>query len=371
MLKESKVLGSVAPGKAFAMDAAEVKVESLAILESLPRMGIDVRGLVEGYAPHLFAMDSLQSAQTAGSVMTPVQFLQQFLPGFVNVLTTVRVIDDLVGIMTAGAWEDEEVVQGMIEGLSTAQPYGDHTNVPLSSYNTNFERRTVVRFEDAFQVTNLESLRAGRLRVDSAATKRDAAAINLDILRNSVGFVGYNNGANRTYGYLNAPGLPAYVNVPAGAGGGTEWSTKTFDEITADIRTASQALITQSGGHVNAMKQPTTLGVAQGAAHYLTASTPLGMSVLKWMTENFPQMRVVTAPELDAANGGDSVFYLHADNVPGSGSDGGQVFAQIVPTKFFVQGVQKEIKGFVEAFSNATAGVMCKRPIAVVRFSGI
>jgi hypothetical protein len=34
-------------------------------------------------------------------------------------------------------------------------------------------------------------------------------------------------------------------------------------------------------------------------------------------------------------------------------------------------GVEKRAKSFVEDYANATAGVMCKRPYAVVRFTGL
>ena len=44
---------------------------------------------------------------------------------------------------------------------------------------------------------------------------------------------------------------------------------------------------------------------------------------------------------------------------------------QVVPAKFRVVGVAKDTKGYEEDYSNATAGVMCKRPYAVVRYTGI
>ena len=73
-----------------------------------------------------------------------------------------------------------------------------------------------------------------------------AAAVALEIERNRVGFRGYNNGNNRTYGFLNSVDLPAYVTVSNGASGSSEWSTKTFLEIVADLRGAFSELRTQS-----------------------------------------------------------------------------------------------------------------------------
>jgi hypothetical protein len=52
-------------------------------------------------------------------------------------------------------------------------------------------------------------------------------------------------------------------------------------------------------------------------------------------------------------------------------SDGGLVFDQIVPAKMKSLGVEQKAKSYVEDYTNALAGVMLKRPYAVVRYSGI
>ncbi len=67
-------------------------------------------------------MDSIQGNVTQASIPVQLQFLQQFLPGFVKVMTAARKIDEIIGINTAGSWEDEEVVQGIIENTGTRRP---------------------------------------------------------------------------------------------------------------------------------------------------------------------------------------------------------------------------------------------------------
>lgn len=113
---------------------------SLQTLDKLQAMGIgidaaDFQGMMKA---HGIGMDAgLVGNLTTPSVATPVQFLQEWLPGFVHVVTAPRRIDELVGIATQGRWEDEEVVQGVLEYDGKTQPYGDETNVPLSSWNVN------------------------------------------------------------------------------------------------------------------------------------------------------------------------------------------------------------------------------------------
>jgi len=337
--------------------------------ESLSRLGIGMDANTVNKMMH--GMDAIQPTVTTGSIGTPIQFLQNWLPGFVFVITAARKIDEIVGISTMGSWEDEEIVQGVLERTGTSVPYGDYTNVPLSSWNTNFQYRTVVRFEEGMKVGNLEAARASRMQVNDSGMKRESAALALEIIRNSVGFVGFNAGANNTYGLLNDPGLPAYVTVANGASGSPLWSTKTFLEIAKDIRGAIVALRNQSQDTIDPESVNLTMAVATNSVDWLSTTSDFGISVRDWMRQAYPRIRVVSAPQLNSANGGANVFYLFADSVADMSTDDGRTFIQVVPAKFQVMGVQQLTKGYEEDYSNATAGVMCKRPYAVVRRSGI
>lgn len=317
-----------------------------------------------------FGMDSIQQPLTTPTIPTLVQFLQNWLPGFVKVIFAARKIDEIAGVSTVGSWEDEEIVQPILENVATAVPYGDTTNVPLSNWNLNYNTRNVIRFESGMRVGNLEEARAARQRVNSGETKRESAGLALEIQRNQVGFYGYNSGNNNTYGLLNDPGLPAYIQVASGVGG-YHWSQKTFLEICLDIRTAVVALRTQSQDTIDPETVNLTLAVATNAVDYLTTVTDFGISVRDWLKQTYPRIRVVSAPQLNAANASDGVFYLFADSVNDLSTDDGRTFIQVVPAKFQVLGVQKLVKGYEEDYSNATAGIMCKRPYAVVRYYNI
>lgn len=311
------------------------------------------------------------SGLTTPSIAAQIQFLQAWLPGFVRILTAARKIDELIGLSTVGSFEDEEIVQGVLENTGVAIPYTDHGNIPLGSWNANFERRTIVRFELGMEVGYLEDLRSARIRISTAAEKRTSSALALDIQRNRVGFYGYNGGLNRTYGFLNDPALPAYVPVTPGAGGST-WALKTFNEIARDIRVALVALRTNSGDNIDPKKTPITLGVGANAVDFLSVMNDLGsQSVAQWLAATYPNVRVVSAPELNDANGGVGVMYLFAESVDDGASDDSRTFVQAVPTKFITLGVEKRSKVYVEDYANATAGVMVKRPYAVVRYTGI
>lgn len=346
-----------------------LKVSSL-VLKKLPLLGIGMDSNVINQM-RVANDGTIQAPITTGSIATPIQFLQKFLPGLVKVLTAARRIDDILGFSVIGDWADEKIVLTELEQEGKAIPYGDYTNIPLSNWNVNFDDRTIVRFELGMKVTRLEEERAAKINVNTATEKRQAAALLLEVERNKVGFFGFNSGNNRTYGLLNDPNLPGYTNFPNGASSSPAWSTKTFLEITADIRTMFKTLRTQSLDQVDPGKIPTTMVLPTEVIDYLTVTTTLGDgSVRDWLTKTFPKCRVVSAPEFYQANGGVNVAYLFADYVDDQSTDDGRTFIQTIPAKFQILGVARDPKGLVEDYTNATAGVFCKRAFAVVRYSG-
>lgn len=348
-----------------------------AVLQGLRRHGIcisaaDAKEMAAAKSSRIYAMDNIQQPLTSPSIATPVQFLQGWLPGNVQYLTAAREIDELVGIATVGSWEDEQIVQTAVETTGAAVPYGDQTNVPFTNWNPQFNTRTIVRFESGMRVGRIEEMRAARMRISSSDEKRNACVQSLDIARNSIGFYGYNDFLNNTYGFLNDPNLPAYVEVAAsGSGSSTLWANKTFLEIQADILSAIQSLRTQSKNTIKPDKTPMTMAVAMSAVDYLATTSDFGISVRDWLAQFYPNIRVESAPQLDAAHSSLNVFYLYADKVTDASTDGGATFIQPVPAKFQVIGVAQSSKFYEEDYANATAGVMCKRPFAVVRRFGI
>lgn len=343
--------------------------------EQFARIGIDILGAMDASdmadQRSFFGMDDLTQIALTTAGMIPAQFLQAWMPGLVRLLTQARKIDEIIGVMTVGDWEDEEIIQGILEPTGIAVPYTDLGNIPLANWNLNYDRRTIVRFESGIRVGKLEAARSAKARINDAAEKRGGAAISLDIQRNRIGFLGFNGGANRTYGFLNDPNLSAYVTVANGTAGTPQWSTKSFLEITRDIRGFAAALRIASGDNIDAVSDATTLAVATASIDYLSTTSDFGISVWDWIKQTYPKMRVISAPELSVANGGANVAYLSADRVDNGGDDGGATWAQAVPVKFFTIGTEVQAKAYVEDFGNATAGVFLKRPFAVRRFTGI
>lgn len=314
-----------------------------------------------------YAMDAAAPLQTTPTITNPVQFFQYWAPEAVEYVTQARTIDEIVGRTIAGSFEDEEIVTTALERTGKAQPYTDTANIPLASWNQNFVTRSIVRFEEGLEVGYLEAMRASRMRVDTQGQKKEAVAESLAIEHNNVGFYGYSNGQNKTYGLLNDPNLTPYRTVAEGAKSLTSWASKTFLEITADIITAVGQLQTQLRGHFNPIRDTFTMSLSLASMQYLNTMNELGTkSVSTWIKETYPNVRIVASPEMDGANGGSNVFYLHADKI-------GRVdtIKQYVQDVLRLVGMEKKAKVILEDYASATAGIIVQQPLGIVRYSGI
>lgn len=331
----------------------------------LSALGVSMDSALMSDVKSIFGMDA--ALQTAATITNPVQFFQYWAPEAVEVVTAAMKIDDIVGRTIAGSFEDEEIVTTIMERTGSAQPYTDTANIPLASWNQNFATQSIVRFEEGLEVGYLENMRAARMRVDTHKEKSRAAALSLAIEHNNVGFYGYANGENRTYGFLNNPNLTPYKTVPTGASGDTVWSKKTFIEITADIITAVSELVNRLAGNFDPIKDDFTLTMSLESTQWLNTMNELGTkSVYQWLKDTYPKMRIESAVQLNGANGGSNVFYMHVDKIGTA-----DVIKQYVQDVFRLIGVEKKAKTIVEDYASATAGVVVLQPLGIVRYSGI
>lgn len=293
------------------------------------------------------------------------EFLQHQLAGVIRTATQVRTLDEITGIVTAGEWHTEDIAMNVATPTAKAELYGDHSNIPLADYLQSTEVRGVVRFEQGFHVGKLEEARQGAIGYDAAAEKRFAATESLELSREMIGYNGFVTADTRTFGLLNDPNLPAYET-------GADWTTADFATITADIQDMFGRIEVSSGGRIKD-DAAMTMVLPMGYRRFLTVANPVaqGQTVSQWLTDNFPNVRVVYAPQFVGANGGANVAYLFADNVDVEDDAMSATLIQIVPVKYQVLGSENQIKGYLEDATNATAGVIVARPWAVTRLTGI
>ena len=353
----------------FAADAA-VFAENTQFLNDKFNFAIDSAQTEVWNEQFDHAMDSIPNMNTAPSIPTANRYLQTILPGLVYSVTAPLTIERLIGSTGVGEWHDEQIVQPMLEHVGQAQVYSDlgkpFTN---ASWNLEYEIRNVVRFEAGFMVTKLEQARAGAGGFDTAAEKRAAMQQSMEILLNRVGFKGFRDGANKTFGYLNDPNLPAYGTIAAFAGG-AGFLKATFDEMTSEINTAVTALRTQSLDRIDVDNDPLNMDIASASFAAFNTPNQFGITVRQWLRETYPNITLNPTHELNAVNAGKNVYYLYAPTVAGSGTDNGKTIDFHIQTRFAPMNSEVHMKGYNEGATMATSGVMCKRPYAVIRRSG-
>ena len=349
-------------------------MDSKTTMRTLDSLGIsfdemafrDAMEMAQRY-PIEYGLDAAPTTITTPSTPNAIQFLQHWLAPMVQVITWARTIDLLIGRDIAGSWQQEEIIQPVLERTGQSRPYSDASDTNLNNWNLNFEARTIVRQEADVMAGVLESLRSAEMRVDNIGVKRTGAAESLEITRNAIGYQGYNDGYGRTYGILNDPNLLDYITVAMGAANDTTWASKTFLEIIADFQSMFKQLRVQSGTNINPNRDKIRIGIASSAFDILTTPNAIGtMSIRQWIEANYTGVELIPIPEFNSANGGENVLYAIADKVAGQ-----PTVAQNVQDMMRLIGVERKAKSFVEVYSNATAGVMVKQPTGIVRLSGI
>ena len=391
---QTRILSYRAPGSMRQLDLRDGKdhnsaAKIRAFMDTQAKLGIDyspamLHKMQQVYRDHFESATGprpawMDAAPTPtfnpSNIGNLVQFLQEWFPGVIGINTAPRKINNLVGVTTAGRWENEEVVFRIAEPTAVAQTYTDAGAVPLASYNPSFERRTMYRGELGFETGILAQERAALNGFQYATLKREACVAGLAIQLNAIGFYGI--AGQSTYGLLDDIGLGPYITVASKAAGGTQWTgSTTFNEIVGDLITGFTQFRVQTQGLVDPKKDKLKLVLPVAKMDRLSTVNTLGtLSVLEWLKGAYPNCEVDSAPEFGAANAGQDVFYIYSltrgEQTNISSSDGNAVWHQVVPVADRLIGVQPRAKGILEDHSSATAGTICVAPFCVVRYAGI
>ena len=322
--------------------------------------------------------DAQVAPQSSYNVPALNQFLQNWLPGAVRMFTAPRRAEELLGFVQAGDFADETIVARFIEMFGYTQTYGDLNEVPKAGYNAEYQSRQIVRFQGGVQSDRLESQRMAKIGVSDIDEKRASLARAFAITENLVSFNGFTG--VKTYGLLNDPNLPSYVAVAStGTGSSPLWSTKTTALRWADVLASVQALFTQTKTSFDPTKDEFTWAIStptkmQLADFMVVGGTSLSVSLGDYIKQQYPNIRIITIPEFDGANGGTNVWYMYIESkVDGDTStDDGKAVVNIIQQRMFqLSALPTASGGVLEGYASAQAGVFVKRPILFYRASSM
>lgn len=306
------------------------------------------------------------------NINAPAGALVYVRPQAVEVLTAPRTSGAIATAEKNGTWGDEIVNIKIKEYLgSTAPDDAQEDDGKLADVNYENEVRGAYYYRAGWRVTDREEATVGAFQENARANKVEAAMRSLAIDRNKFFFngVAYEGLSAPVYGLLNDVNLPAYVTATAGAGGSTEWATKTPEEIAndiadawADMQDASQGI----AGERLAAGARLKLLVCPECEAALKRTNSYGLSATKKIKENFGDaIDIITVPQLKDANSSANVFYLiiDGDGVPTI------LNSYIEMARVYPIFVKDSVTS--QKISAATSGCVVQLPALVVRYTGV
>lgn len=291
----------------------------------------------------------------------PVEALTYFDERVIEILTQKRTATDIFVERKFGSRADLIRKFKEVENTGYTQPYSDYSDNGKSDVNYNYPVRENYLFETVIKYGDLEQETTAKAKINLLADKQRSAARNIAIDFNRF----YMNGVAglENYGILNAPNLPSAIVAGTGAGGSTQWSTKTGNEIYADIVAMMTDMSSRAGGHVD-MTTRYKLVVGPSVYPYLAQQNAFGTeTVIGMIKRSFPNLEVVVAPEYDDSTKKIQLIAVEVDGIP-TGELG---FSE----KLSAGRVVAYLSHHAQKFMAGTYGAVVYRPIFITTMTGI
>lgn len=305
--------------------------------------------------PHKGVMDALDP-----NTAVPAYMAMYANPRVIEVLTAPRNYRAIAPEVKNGDWTTAFTQFRMVELTGTATPYQDYDANGQSNINTAFPTRKQYRFQTTLRVGDLEQDMNMAARIDLFAEKQRSAAIVLEQTFNRFAFFGVEG--VELYGLLNDPNLNADITPTTGTGGDT-WAQKTANEIMTDINKMASQLYTQSNGWVNDAT-PLKLIIPPASLAELNKLNDFGVSVKKMLSDTYPNITIITAPEMAGTSG--NVAMLKADEIEGQ-----PVVEFGYSEKYKAHGIVRESSSMHQKISAGTYGAIIYYPFAIVTMLGV
>lgn len=293
------------------------------------------------------------------------------IPGFLTTLIDPEVIRVLVTPMKAatiygetkkGDWTTLTAMFPMVEATGEVSSYGDWNNNGATGANVNFTPRQSYHFQTITQWGERELDMYGVARINYASELNVSSALVINKFLNTSYFFGVQGLSN--YGALNDPSLIAPILPGVKQAGGYTWAAGTAQEIYTDVLTLFGQLQTQMGFNVPDMEAPMTLAMSPLLRVQLKKVSTYNVTAEQTLKENFPNLKIETAPEYALQSG--QLMQLILDNV-----DGVESTYAAFTEKMRAHPVIADLSAFKQKKSAGTWGTIIRRPIAIAQMQGM
>lgn len=316
-----------------------------------------------GWLTHNLAMDAALISQANATV--PAQFLQYISPDVVRVLTAKRAATEIATEKKAGDITTAMYQFRLEEPTGSTAPYSDYAAGATSNVNEQWNNREQYIFQTDISYGDLEVAMNAQAKIDLIASKQRAAAEVIANDANKFYLLGV-DGKNIT-GLLNDPNLPTAI-VPNTSGTATTWEAKIAMEngtraVYNDVLKLFGELAKNSGGQIDNMADLRLL-VTPSCAVALNQATDFNVSVCDMLRKNFPNIEVVTVPQLAGDSGNNAI--LMAKAVMGM-----ETAECAFGEKLRAGRLVPDVSSFRQKFSAGTYGGIVKIPFAFAVMTGV
>lgn len=305
--------------------------------------------------PHKGVTDALDPNTTVPAYMN-----MYANPRVIEVLTAKRNYRAIAPEVKNGDWTTAFTQFRALEFTGETTPYQDYDANGQANVNTNFPTRKQYRFQTTLRVGDLEQDMNADAKIDLFAEKQKSAALLLEIAFNKYAFYGVSGVG--IYGLLNDPNLNADETPTTGVGGNT-WALKTADEIMADFAKMFSKLYERSNGWIDD-STATKLVIAPSCLAELNKVNAFGVSVKKMLADTYPNMTIVSAPEMATGNG--NLAMILAEEIEGQ-----PVVEFGYTEKYKAHSIIRESSSMHQKISAGTYGAIVYYPFAIVTMLGV
>jgi hypothetical protein len=309
------------------------------------------------------AMDAQPALITTSNAGIPA-FLSTYIdPKLIEILVAPMKAAEIVGEeVKKGDWTTDTAMFPVVESTGETSSYGDYSNNGVAGANTNFPQRQSYHYQVITQWGEKELAKAALAKIDWANRVNIASVLTLNKFQNKTYFYGVAGLQN--YGLLNDPNLYAPI-APTNEGGNITWANKDALGIYADILALFTQLQAQTGNtSLVEMDAKMTLALSSGAIVNLGKVTQFNVNVKTTIKDNFPNLRIMTAPEYSTAAG--NLVQLIVDEVEG------QRTVEVAFTeKLRAHPIVIEMSAFKQKKSQGTFGSIVYRPMFIAAMLGV
>lgn len=365
------------------MNLQEARASFQAHLPMLRERGVYLQPGVQTYVPDEWkqngdlAMDAAQpTLSTDPNSALPVILTTAIDPEVIRIVFTPLNFAKILTERRVGTWLEETRIFPVVEETGEVSSFGDFNENGRAGVNLNFPNFQSYLYQTFVRYGERELERAGLARINYVSELNISAADLLNRFQNlsyAFGVTGLQN-----YGIINNPYLSAYLTPATKAAGGTAWfngntPNATAVEVYNDIVALTEQLINQTNGTLE-LDAKMTLAMSPASAVALRFTNSFGVNVEDLLKKNYPNLRVMTAPQYGEQTTNNPQGYSAAGNAMQVIADeiqGQRVAYAAFNEKLRAHKIIPESSAWRQKMTSGTWGTILRMPLGVAGMLGI